>query len=181
MILKEALSTLLDEKEGLIVASTGKISRTLFDLRVERNEPTDDFYMMGSMGCALGIGLGLALGTKKQVIVLTGDGALLMKLGSIATILDKLPKNLLVVVLNNNCHNSTGGQPTAFNKIRPLINEHFLVMDIEPDFNEVGRPTITPPEMTKKFREKVCSNIQRCPSKSNDRACRGDVEESTGV
>ena len=68
---EQLLTSLLDEiKDGLIVCSLGKMSRELFELRKQRGEPNDDFYMMGSMGCAIAIGLGVALNTKKKVYVL---------------------------------------------------------------------------------------------------------------
>ena len=153
----QAITQLLDEiGDGLIVASLGMISRELFDLRLKRGETTSDFYMQGSMGCAVGLGLGLALHTKKQVYVLTGDGALLMKLGSLATVLRCNPPNLHIVVLNNDCHESCGGQPTSFDAIRKFLPVR--VIDIDTGSSDgLGRPTISPDVITKKFREKINS------------------------
>jgi phosphonopyruvate decarboxylase len=69
--------------------------------------------MVGSMGCAAGFGLGIAQAQpKRPVIVVDGDGALLMKLGTLATIGSLAPKNLHHIVLDNGAHESTGGQPT---------------------------------------------------------------------
>lgn len=153
---ERAISKLLDRipEESLVIASTGKIARELFELRVKRKEPTNDFYMMGSMGCAVPIGLGVALNTEKEVYVLTGDGALLMKLGSLATVGEQ--KNLHIIVLNNECHDSTGGQPTNFEEVKHFVREKCQVLDVEPGSRkDLGRPTITPKQMVKKFYAKV--------------------------
>ena len=70
--------------------------------------------MLGSMGLASAIGLGAALARPdKKIIVLAGDGNMLMSLGTLATIGKVSPKNLIHIVLDNECHESTGGQKTA--------------------------------------------------------------------
>lgn len=75
--------------------------------------------MMGSMGLASSIGLGVALKKKTtRVFVFDGDGNILMNLGSLVTIGSLRPKNLVHVVFDNSIHESTGGQPTNFNKIQ---------------------------------------------------------------
>ena len=69
------------------------------------------------MGLASSIGLGIALkNPKKRIYVFDGDGNILMNLGSLATISKIKPKNLIHIVLDNNSHESTGGQPTDTNK-----------------------------------------------------------------
>jgi phosphonopyruvate decarboxylase len=104
--------------DSLFVSTTGKTSRELFYLREARREAHGaDFYTVGGMGCASSIGLGVALelsrsGSSRQVCVLDGDGAALMQLGSLATIGHCRPENLLHVVIDNECYESTGGQPT---------------------------------------------------------------------
>ena len=70
------------------------------------------------MGCASGMGLGVSLNTNKPIIILDGDGAALMKLGSIATIGTYAKNNLLHIVLDNGVHDSTGGQAT----VSPNVN-----------------------------------------------------------
>ena len=64
------------------------------------------------MGCASAISLGIALNTKKKIIVLDGDGSLLMKMGNMSTIGANRPKNLIHILLDNNVHDSTGQQLT---------------------------------------------------------------------
>ena len=92
-----------------IVATTGKCGRELFTLA----DRPQHLYQVGSMGGASGMALGVALNTAKPVVVLDGDGAALMKLGSLATIGAYAPANLLHVVLDNGVHDSTGGQATV--------------------------------------------------------------------
>jgi thiamine pyrophosphate-dependent acetolactate synthase large subunit-like protein len=66
------------------------------------------FYMQGSMGLAPCIGLGMAANTDKDIVVISGDAALLMHLGITHTIVEKDLKNLFVYVLDNECHESVG-------------------------------------------------------------------------
>ena len=70
--------------------------------------------MVGSMGCIGSIGLGIALNQpKKEVVVIDGDGALLMRMGVLSTIGENNPKNLLHLLIDNQIHESTGGQQTC--------------------------------------------------------------------
>ena len=92
-----------------IVASLG---HPAYDLFAAGDRP-EHFYTWGSMGLASSIGLGLALARPDlRVIVLDGDGSLLMNLGSLATIGLLRPANLVVVVMDNEEYATTGGQPT---------------------------------------------------------------------
>lgn len=68
--------------------------------------------MMGSMGLASSIGLGVAMSTTKPVVVIDGDGSVLMNMGSMVTVYNQNPKNLVWVVLDNECYGSTGSQCT---------------------------------------------------------------------
>ena len=116
MIRKEAISTII-KKIGNhpIISANGLISRDFFEV-CDRNS---NFYMIGSMGLASSIGLGVALKkTKKKIFVFDGDGNILMNLGSLITIGTTKPKNLVHVIFDNGSHESTGGQPTATNKIQ---------------------------------------------------------------
>jgi phosphonopyruvate decarboxylase len=98
----------------VIVATTGKIGRELYELRMGRAEPLSDFLTVGGMGHASAISLGVALRQKqKRVICLDGDGALLMHMGTITMIGAAAPRNLIHIILNNGTHESVGGQKTV--------------------------------------------------------------------
>lgn len=92
-----------------VVATTGKAGRELFTL----SDREQHLYQVGSMGCATPMGLGIALTTGMPALVLDGDGAALMKLGSMATVGAYAPPGLLHVLLDNGVHDSTGGQATV--------------------------------------------------------------------
>ena len=116
MIRKEAIS-IIAKKIGRhpIISANGFISRDLFEV----NDKNSNFYMIGSMGLASSIGLGLALkNPKKRFFIFDGDGNILMNLGSLVTIGATKPKNLIHVVFDNSSHESTGGQPTISKKIQ---------------------------------------------------------------
>ena len=116
MIRKEAI-TIIAKNIGKnpIVSANGFMSRDLFEV----NDKESNFYMIGSMGLASSIGLGIALkNPKKRVFVFDGDGNILMNLGSLVTIGSLKPKNLIHIVFDNNSHESTGGQPTNSSKIK---------------------------------------------------------------
>lgn len=106
--LLERLLALLPD-EAAVIATTGKCGRELFTL----SDRAQHLYQVGSMGCASGMGLGVALTTGRRVVVLDGDGAALMKLGSFATVGAYHPPALVHVVLDNGVHDSTGGQATS--------------------------------------------------------------------
>lgn len=98
-----------------IVSTTGKASRELFEHMVELGKGhKTNFYTVGSMGCSAGIAFGIAKEKPgKKVFVFDGDGAVLMKMGTLATIGHYKPKNLFHIVFDNQCYDSTGGQPTV--------------------------------------------------------------------
>jgi thiamine pyrophosphate-dependent acetolactate synthase large subunit-like protein len=104
---RRLLSLITDEP---VIASLG---HPAYDLFTAGDRPAN-FYTWGSMGLASSIGLGLAMAKpERRVIVLDGDGSLLMNLGSLATIADVAPSNLVVIVWDNELYGTTGGQPTA--------------------------------------------------------------------
>jgi thiamine pyrophosphate-dependent acetolactate synthase large subunit-like protein len=106
----EATRAIVELADGApIVASLG---HPAYDLFAAGDRP-QHFYTWGSMGLASSIGLGLALARPDlRVIVLDGDGSLLMNLGSLATIGLLQPNNLIVIVMDNEEYATTGGQPT---------------------------------------------------------------------
>ena len=115
MIRKEVVKIITENiAETPIVSANGFMSRDLF----EANDKESNFYMIGSMGLASSIGLGIALkNPKKHIFIFDGDGNILMNLGSLVTIGSLKPKNLIHIVFDNNSHESTGGQPTNSSKI----------------------------------------------------------------
>jgi len=159
MKIKQALSSLLGEiGNGLIVCSNGKMGRVLWALRKERNEPNDDLILQGSMGASVSVGLGMALNTDKQVYVLTGDGALLMKLGSLATVAKFKLENLHIIVLNNGANESTGGQPTAFEEVRDFVSKYCKIIDIEKGYEDLDRPDVSCQQIKNNFVGKINKN-----------------------
>ena len=116
MIRKEAIEIIMEKiSTEPIVSANGFISRDLFNVHDKKT----NFYMIGSMGLASSIGLGIALKKpKKKIYVFDGDGNILMNLGSLTTIGILAPQNLVHFILDNESHESTGGQPTHSNKIQ---------------------------------------------------------------
>lgn len=94
----------------VLLATTGITGRELYELGHESNQ----FYMVGSMGCVSAIAIGLALAKPNlKVVAIDGDGALLMRMGNLATLGTLAPKNLCHILLDNGTHESTGGQETV--------------------------------------------------------------------
>jgi phosphonopyruvate decarboxylase len=107
-----AIELILDALAGdeAIIATTGKTGRELFTISDRANH----LYVVGGMGTASAIGFGVAHALPRQpVVVIDGDGAALMKLGALATIGFYQPPNFLHIILDNEAHDSTGGQQTA--------------------------------------------------------------------
>ena len=108
---RRALVTrLLAERDEMVVVSG--LGSATWDVAEAGDEPLN-FPLWAGMGCAAMIGLGLALAQPtRRVVVITGDGEMLMGLGGLATIADQAPENLAVLVLDNESFGETGGQPT---------------------------------------------------------------------
>jgi len=104
---REAINMLFERhgEDAIYITNTGYISRAVY---YEYPNNSNIFYMQGSMGMAPCIGLGIALNTDKDIVVLSGDGALLMHLGITHTIRDENLDNLYVYILDNGCHESVG-------------------------------------------------------------------------
>jgi phosphonopyruvate decarboxylase len=117
----DAIEVIVDQlpDDTAFVATTGYTGRELAMLREKREESwASDLLMVGSMGHASAIALGLALGDPgRTVCCLDGDGALVMHMGSLAAIGAEQPENLIHVVLNNGVHESVGGQPSALRNV----------------------------------------------------------------
>jgi len=116
LFLKTLLQTL--EKNTKVISSTGYNSRELMYLRDRyKIKNSRDFYLVGGMGHTASVALGYSLSSKKKIICVDGDGSLLMHLGSIKTAGSFANKNFKYIVLNNNSHDSVGGQNTYANDI----------------------------------------------------------------
>lgn len=168
-------------EDSVLVSTTGKTSREL-----ERDhDRARNLYVVGSMGCASSIGLGVALGAPHRVAVLDGDGAALMRLEAMTTIGRLAPTNLLHIVLDNGAHDSTGGQPTGSQTVdlvaiaqacgyrsaqevserhelatlvRSLAEQEgpsFLRVHLTLGSSQLGRPVLAPRESTNRFRTAV--------------------------
>ena len=117
------LKTLLKSIEKLkhktkIVTSTGYNSREILHLREKyKFKNSQDFYMVGGMGHTASVALGYSLSSKKNVVCIDGDGSFLMHLGSIKTLGTFANKNMKYFLLNNNSHDSVGGQSTFANTL----------------------------------------------------------------
>ncbi|MGA8944169.1 MAG: phosphonopyruvate decarboxylase [Thermoactinomyces sp.] len=100
----------LKDSQTVQLATTGKTGRELYEIEDAEN----NLYMVGSMGCISSLGLGLSLTQKnKDIVVIDGDGSLLMRMGSLATNGYYHPPNMIHILLDNNCYDSTGGQITV--------------------------------------------------------------------
>ncbi len=168
------------KKDTVLIATTGKTGRELFEL----NDSPKNFYMTGSMGCLSSFSLGISKNSSKNVIAIDGDGSLLMRMGNLSTIGYYKPKNLLHILLDNLSHDSTGGQFTTslntdfkniakscgysiclnVNSISDLelaINNWYKdpqltfihVNILSGSISNLGRPNITPNQMSERFKQ----------------------------
>lgn len=102
-------------------AVIGGIGNTNFDLWAAGHRP-QNFYMLGSMGLAFPIALGVALAQPdRRVFALEGDGSLLMQLGALSTIATLKPENLIMIVMDNGIYQITGAQPTPAASVADIV------------------------------------------------------------
>lgn len=163
--------------EELIVCNIGFPSRELYEI----DDRDENFYMIGSMGLASSIGFGLALAKPdKDVVVIDGDGSLLMNMGSLVTIFANNPKNLTWIVIDNGAYGSTGNQDTyaqvidlveiaksvgfknSYNfkdiDLKEIIKSDdasFIVYNTEPGNSKAPIIDLTPLEIKKRFMEAI--------------------------
>ncbi|MDE1462458.1 phosphonopyruvate decarboxylase [Spartinivicinus poritis] len=180
----DALETLLAhaDPEGVMIATTGKTGRELFTLA----DRPEHLYCVGSMGYTSAIAHGVALGCpSRRVYVIDGDGAALMHAGSMSSIGASAPANLVHIVLDNGCYDSTGAQPTSaqstdfvrlalafgytsghrctsladFARALNELDESgpcLLHLTIQPgSMKALGRPTIAPPEVARRLKRRI--------------------------
>ncbi|MFO1088165.1 MAG: phosphonopyruvate decarboxylase [Hyphomicrobiales bacterium] len=169
--------------DDIVVATTGYTGRELYACADRPNQ----FYMVGSMGCASAFGLGLARARPdRRIIVVDGDGAMLMRLGAAATVGHERPQNLVHILLDNEVHDSTGAQATVsasadlsavaaacgYPDVRRLPDAEALaaaLRDRRPGLRflhlktkpgapaDLPRPKITPPEVAARLRNLLAS------------------------
>ena len=132
----DAISSVLSntKKEDILIATTGKTARELYLLQKKQNKPHSDLLVVGGMGHASAIALGaLEVCNNKKIILLDGDGALLMHMG-ILSLLGKQKNNIFILLLlNNEVHDSVGGQKTAISN----INLRLLSKAVKYDFFKI--------------------------------------------
>ena len=119
LLREEALEVVLDSiGDGIVVSTTGKESREIFEIRERKNEGHGhDFLTVGSMGHTSSIALGVSIGTSKNVWCLDGDGSFIMHMGGLAIAGQNAGDNFKYIINNNAAHESVGGQPTVSDKI----------------------------------------------------------------
>ncbi len=171
-----------EREKAVILATTGYTGRELYKIGDRANQ----FYMVGSMGCVSSLGLGLALVKPDLFVILVdGDGAALMRLGNLATIGAYSPRNLFHFLLDNESHESTGGQETVsgsidfanvavscgyksitrLNTLGAITERFFKSKSSGPKFIHcktrsqpdltLPRPTISPSDLAKRFKEYI--------------------------
>lgn len=113
---EDAMKLVVDSlpSEAIIVSTTGKLSRELYEYRdALKQSHESDFLTVGSMGHSSSIALGIALAKpERKVLCFDGDGAFIMHMGAITNIGNLAPRNYIHIVFNNGSHESVGGQPT---------------------------------------------------------------------
>lgn len=135
MMREEALEVILDiiDKNTIVVSTTGKTSREIFEIRQRNSQSHErDFLTVGSMGHCSSIAMGIALAKpKRKVLCIDGDGAMLMHLGALTSLKELSPINFKHILLNNEAHESVGGQNTAAKNIDLIdVIRSFGVVDI---------------------------------------------------
>lgn len=121
--IKEIMDKVTDE---CVITSCGFISREVYHIK----DRARNFYVQGAMSMALAIGLGLAYQRPDiKVIVIQGDGATLMSMGTLVLYSHLSLPNIDIKILNNNSYASTGGQPTCFETIRQLWDGDINIID----------------------------------------------------
>ena len=112
---KEVIASLINHLKGdeIVVCTTGKIGREFYEQNsIAATKIKKYFLSVGAMGHANNIALGIKMNTVEKMIMLDGDGALLMQMGALPTLGRYAKDNFIHIVINNGSHESVGGQPT---------------------------------------------------------------------
>ncbi|HEX2629171.1 MAG TPA: phosphonopyruvate decarboxylase [Chitinophagaceae bacterium] len=116
LIRESVIETILERLKGdeIVVCTTGKSGREFYEQNITAHSKIDSYLLsVGGMGHANHIALGLQYGSQRKMIMIDGDGAVLMHMGSLATIGQYAKNDFIHIVINNGSHESVGGQPTA--------------------------------------------------------------------
>ena len=109
---QDAVEVIDSKRNGAIIVPTMNANNVHFGLPTVTTDQKMDLPISGAMGKASSVGLGVALAQPdKKVLILDGDGSLLMNLGAMVTLTSKAPKNLVHILFNNKVYAVTGGQP----------------------------------------------------------------------
>lgn len=147
---REIMGNIKDE--DIAVTACGMISR---EVHAVKDRPRN-FYMMGSMGNELAIGLGIAMNINEKVIVISGDAGTLMSLGTLVLHKKLNPKNLVHYILDNGCHSSTGGQPTCSDKVNfELLAPNTRVIRVSKEKGDAPRIQYSPLHIKERFMNAV--------------------------
>jgi phosphonopyruvate decarboxylase len=154
MVLQKLIQTFNEE---IIVCTTGKTGREFFELNRQRERPIErTFLAVGSMGLANHIALGIDMQVPSRVIMIDGDGAVLMHMGSMTAIGRWATDSFVHIIINNGCHESVGAQPTlgfdidfsaigkgcGYSHVRCIGSEQELINWLENDFPKHGKQLI---------------------------------------
>ena len=146
--MKNAIRNILDKVSNeFVITSTGTISREVFNYK----DRPENFYVMGSLGATLGIGLGLALNTERSVIVIVGDGDMLMSLGTLVLANSLKLKNLKLYIIDNNSYASTGCQPTCSDSVDFSRIADCEVTRVKAVKTDTPRISLSPREISERF------------------------------
>jgi phosphonopyruvate decarboxylase len=156
MFREESLEIILNNlpSSSIIVSTTGKTSREIFEIREKRGQShRQDFLSVGSMGHCSSIALGIAVAKPdRKVVCIDGDGAFIMHMGNLSTVGKLNPKNFYHILVNNQVHESVGGQATSarfidipdlvkangYNNVFYTDNEQELTLQINELINRAG-------------------------------------------
>lgn len=151
LVREQVIKTIITQLKGdeTVVCTTGKIGREFYEQNeLQQKKITTYFLSIGAMGHASHIALGVTKNKNRKVVMLDGDGALFMQMGALPVIAQQAPGDFIHIVINNGCHESVGGQPTAaffadccaiakasgYSKTVQIINEKELTQWLQDDF-----------------------------------------------
>ena len=156
--MRNAIKGIMDGiTDELVITSAGTISREVFAYK----DRPENLYLMGALGCTLGVGIGLALNTKRKVVVIAGDGDVLMSMGTLVLLgyltRYKGLKGIELYIVNNYSYAATGCQQSCSPAIYfdEIVKCHVLY--VRPEKSDAPRITLTPVEIQRRFYDSINS------------------------